>query len=106
MTGSIDMSFSLQKKEITRKHRQECVSIVEMIYREDPVMDGDLIFINFFALVTSNQNSAHSLWSCILLIIYTYLCIYRMVNLQIFSMYSLDEVCCVKFYCKLYIIRT
>ncbi|KAH6756874.1 UDP-Glycosyltransferase superfamily protein [Perilla frutescens var. hirtella] len=48
--GSMDMSFSLQKKEITRKHRQECVSVVERIYGEDPVMDGDLIIINFFAL--------------------------------------------------------
>ncbi|KAG6406814.1 hypothetical protein SASPL_134425 [Salvia splendens] len=48
--GSIDESFPRQKKEITRKHRQECVSVVERIYREDPVMDGDLIFINFFAL--------------------------------------------------------
>ncbi|XP_047980294.1 sterol 3-beta-glucosyltransferase UGT80B1 isoform X2 [Salvia hispanica] len=47
---SIDESFPRQKKEITRKHRQECVSVVERIYEEDPVMDGDLIFINFFAL--------------------------------------------------------
>ncbi|KAL1534283.1 sterol 3-beta-glucosyltransferase UGT80B1 isoform X1 [Salvia divinorum] len=48
--GSIDESFPRQKKEITRKHRQECVSVFERIYGEDPVMDGDLVFINFFAL--------------------------------------------------------
>ncbi|KAG6409189.1 hypothetical protein SASPL_132223 [Salvia splendens] len=48
--GSIDESFPRQKEEITRKHRQECVSVVERIYGENPVMDGDLIFINFFAL--------------------------------------------------------
>ncbi|KAK6135417.1 hypothetical protein DH2020_030836 [Rehmannia glutinosa] len=43
-------SFILQKKEITRRHRQECLSTVERIYGEDPIMDGDLIIINFFAL--------------------------------------------------------
>ncbi|KAI3445661.1 hypothetical protein Pfo_002326 [Paulownia fortunei] len=48
--GSTEVSFSLQKKEITRKHRQECLSIVERIYGEGPIMDGDLIIINFFAL--------------------------------------------------------
>ncbi|XP_057803871.1 sterol 3-beta-glucosyltransferase UGT80A2-like isoform X2 [Salvia miltiorrhiza] len=48
--GPVDTSFLLQKKEITRKHKQECVSVVERIYGEDPVMDGDLIVINFFAL--------------------------------------------------------
>ncbi|GFP93875.1 sterol 3-beta-glucosyltransferase ugt80b1 [Phtheirospermum japonicum] len=42
--------FSQQKKEITRKHRQECLSVVERIYGEGPIMDGDLIIINFFAL--------------------------------------------------------
>lgn len=46
------MSLPLQKKEITRKHRQECIKVVERIYGEDPVMNDDLIFINFFALVT------------------------------------------------------
>lgn len=48
--GSMDTSFSLQKKEITRKHRQDCVSAIETIYGEDSIIDGDLIFINFFAL--------------------------------------------------------
>lgn len=55
MTGPEDISFSLQKKEITRKHRQECISAVEGILGEDPVISGDLIFINFFALVTFEQ---------------------------------------------------
>ncbi|XP_057803890.1 uncharacterized protein LOC131019373 [Salvia miltiorrhiza] len=49
--GPVDTSFLLQKKEITRKHKQKCVSVVERIYGEDTVMDGDLIVINFFALV-------------------------------------------------------
>ncbi|XP_020551612.1 sterol 3-beta-glucosyltransferase UGT80B1 isoform X2 [Sesamum indicum] len=49
-------SFSLQKKEITRKHRQECLSIVEAIYGGGPILDGDLIIINFFALVGFLRN--------------------------------------------------
>ncbi|KAG8368757.1 hypothetical protein BUALT_Bualt15G0079100 [Buddleja alternifolia] len=48
--GSTELPFSLQKKEITRKHRQECLSTVERIYGEGPTIDGDLIIINFFAL--------------------------------------------------------
>ncbi|PIN12889.1 Sterol 3-beta-glucosyltransferase [Handroanthus impetiginosus] len=48
--GSTEVSFSLQKKEMTRKHRQECLSVIERIYGEGPVLDGDLIIINFFAL--------------------------------------------------------
>ncbi|XP_073159145.1 sterol 3-beta-glucosyltransferase isoform X2 [Henckelia pumila] len=48
--GSSKVSFSLQKNEIMIKHRQECVSIAEGIFGEDPHMDGDLIIINFFAL--------------------------------------------------------
>ncbi|KAK4401931.1 O-mycaminosyltylonolide 6-deoxyallosyltransferase [Sesamum angolense] len=48
--GSTGSSFSLQKKEITRKHRQESLSIVEGIYGGGPILDGDLIIINFFAL--------------------------------------------------------
>ncbi|KAL0384544.1 UNVERIFIED_CONTAM: hypothetical protein Sradi_2848700 [Sesamum radiatum] len=48
--GSTGSSFSLQKKEIRRKHRQECLSIVEGIYGGGPILDGDLIIINFFAL--------------------------------------------------------
>ncbi|KAL3638156.1 hypothetical protein CASFOL_018026 [Castilleja foliolosa] len=48
--GSEEEYFSLQKKEITRKHRQECVSVFERIYGEGPITDGDLIIMNFFAL--------------------------------------------------------
>lgn len=55
----MDMSFSLQKKEITQKHRQDCVSAIETIYGEDPIIYGDLIFINFFALVASEQDFVH-----------------------------------------------
>ncbi|XP_051146524.1 sterol 3-beta-glucosyltransferase UGT80B1 isoform X2 [Andrographis paniculata] len=47
---SAEGAFSLQKKEITRRHRQECFSIVERVYGEGSIMDGDLIVINFFAL--------------------------------------------------------
>ncbi|KAL8520999.1 hypothetical protein ACS0TY_011518 [Phlomoides rotata] len=48
--GSGEGYFSLHKKEISRKHRQECLSIVERIYGEGQIIDGDLIIINFFAL--------------------------------------------------------
>ncbi|KAL6517694.1 hypothetical protein OROMI_033395 [Orobanche minor] len=48
--GYTEASFSLQKKEITKKHRHECLSVIERIYGESPIMDGDLIIINFFAL--------------------------------------------------------
>ncbi|GER24698.1 sterol 3-beta-glucosyltransferase, partial [Striga asiatica] len=48
--GSTEGSFSMQKHEITRKHRQECLLVVESIYGETPTIDGDLIIINFFAL--------------------------------------------------------
>ncbi|XP_073159150.1 sterol 3-beta-glucosyltransferase isoform X5 [Henckelia pumila] len=40
--GSSKVSFSLQKNEIMIKHRQECVSIAEGIFGEDPHMDGRL----------------------------------------------------------------
>ncbi|CAK9151195.1 unnamed protein product [Ilex paraguariensis] len=49
-TGLAKLSFSLQKREITRKHRQEIVSTVEGIFGESPSMEGDFIVINFFAL--------------------------------------------------------
>ncbi|EYU18543.1 hypothetical protein ABFS82_02G065700 [Erythranthe guttata] len=50
-TGSREKSFFyLQKKEITRKHRHECLLVVEKIYGEGTIMDGDLIIINFFAM--------------------------------------------------------
>lgn len=52
LPGSRKMSFTIQKKEITRKHRQECLSVFELIYGEGPTLDGDLIIINFFSLVT------------------------------------------------------
>ncbi|KZV20791.1 hypothetical protein F511_30433 [Dorcoceras hygrometricum] len=48
--GSSRVTFSLQKKEIMRKHRQECVSIAEGIFGEEANKDGDLIIINLFAL--------------------------------------------------------
>ncbi|KAL2477519.1 UDP-Glycosyltransferase superfamily protein [Forsythia ovata] len=48
--GSTKVSFSLQKKEITRKHRQECVSTLERLFGESPSLEGDVIIINFFAL--------------------------------------------------------
>ncbi|KAL6328723.1 hypothetical protein AAG906_003409 [Vitis piasezkii] len=47
--GSLE-SFSLQKRIITREHRQECFSVVETIFGEEPSMEGDFIVINFFAL--------------------------------------------------------
>ncbi|KAK3002110.1 hypothetical protein RJ639_021719 [Escallonia herrerae] len=48
--GSGKLSFSLKKRKITREHRQECASIFERIFGDDPSMEGDFIMINFFAL--------------------------------------------------------
>ncbi|XP_071931190.1 sterol 3-beta-glucosyltransferase UGT80A2-like isoform X1 [Coffea arabica] len=48
--GSKDLSFSLQKREITRDHRRECVSIVERIFGDGLSLQSDLMVINFFAL--------------------------------------------------------
>ncbi|KAF3435186.1 hypothetical protein FNV43_RR22273 [Rhamnella rubrinervis] len=49
-TGSSELSFSLQKRMLTRDCRQECYSIMEMIFGCGPSMEGDFIAINFFAL--------------------------------------------------------
>ncbi|XP_039172255.1 sterol 3-beta-glucosyltransferase [Eucalyptus grandis] len=48
--GSSEPSFSLQKRNVTDAHRQECLSAVESIFGVEEVMAGDFILINFFAL--------------------------------------------------------
>ena len=48
------ISFSLEKRKIRKEHREECVSVVEGIFGDGPSMEGDLIIINFFALVISD----------------------------------------------------
>ncbi|XP_031124577.1 sterol 3-beta-glucosyltransferase UGT80B1 isoform X2 [Ipomoea triloba] len=48
--GSAEEPFSLHKKELTRKNRQECISIIEDIFGDGSSMHNDLIAINFFAL--------------------------------------------------------
>ncbi|KAK2395966.1 UDP-Glycosyltransferase superfamily protein [Trifolium repens] len=48
--GEAKSSFLLQKKKITRDHRRECYSLIERIFGDGPILDGDLIVINFFAL--------------------------------------------------------
>ncbi|KAK9286929.1 hypothetical protein L1049_015337 [Liquidambar formosana] len=48
--GSPDLSYSLQKRIITREHRQECFSTVERIFGDNLSLEGDFIVINFFAL--------------------------------------------------------
>ena len=53
-SGSPEVSFSLQKREITREQRKECVSIVERIFEDGLSIEGDVIVINFFALVLEN----------------------------------------------------
>lgn len=53
LSGSAEEPFSLHKKELTRKNRQECISIIEDIFGDGSSMHNDLIAINFFALVTS-----------------------------------------------------
>ncbi|XP_048135563.1 sterol 3-beta-glucosyltransferase isoform X2 [Rhodamnia argentea] len=48
--GSLQPPFSLQKRNITNVHRQECLSAVESIFGLEEVIAGDFILINFFAL--------------------------------------------------------
>ncbi|KAK7302450.1 hypothetical protein RJT34_13340 [Clitoria ternatea] len=48
--GNAGSSFFLQKRKVTRDHRQECHSLIERIFGDGPSLDGDLIVINFFAL--------------------------------------------------------
>ncbi|XP_028088622.1 sterol 3-beta-glucosyltransferase UGT80A2 isoform X2 [Camellia sinensis] len=48
--GTVKLSFSLQKRRITKEHRLECISNVEQIFGGGPSLEGDFIVINFFAL--------------------------------------------------------
>ncbi|CAH9139456.1 unnamed protein product [Cuscuta epithymum] len=48
--GSMGDSFSKHKKELTRKHREECISIIEGIFGDGSSTHKDFIAINFFAL--------------------------------------------------------
>ncbi|XP_058191829.1 sterol 3-beta-glucosyltransferase UGT80A2 [Rhododendron vialii] len=48
--GTLQPKFLLQKREITRQHRQECIHNVERIFGDGPSLEGDLIVINLFAL--------------------------------------------------------
>ncbi|KAF7126770.1 hypothetical protein RHSIM_Rhsim11G0131100 [Rhododendron simsii] len=48
--GTLQPKFLLQKCEITRQHRQECIHNVERIFGDGPSLEGDLIVINLFAL--------------------------------------------------------
>ncbi|KAI8532180.1 hypothetical protein RHMOL_Rhmol11G0193500 [Rhododendron molle] len=48
--GTLQPKFLLQKHEITRQHRQECIHNVERIFGDGPSLEGDLIVINLFAL--------------------------------------------------------
>lgn len=58
LTETEESTFSLQKRIITREHRQECYSVVEGIFGNCPSMEGDFIVINFFALVFFTKNSS------------------------------------------------
>lgn len=49
-TDFAKVSFSSQKSQITREHRQECFSIFERIFADGPSLKSDVIVINFFAL--------------------------------------------------------
>lgn len=51
ISGKAESSFFLQKKKVTRDLRQECYALIERIFGDGPGLDGDLIVINFFALV-------------------------------------------------------
>lgn len=49
-TADIAKSFSLEKRKITREHRQECSSIFERIFADGLSLENDVVVINFFAL--------------------------------------------------------
>ncbi|PWA54317.1 UDP-glucuronosyl/UDP-glucosyltransferase [Artemisia annua] len=49
-SGSVPFTFCEEKRRITREHRKECVVIFEDIFGDVPVMEADLVIINFFAL--------------------------------------------------------
>ncbi|PWA69964.1 UDP-glucuronosyl/UDP-glucosyltransferase [Artemisia annua] len=49
-SGSVPFSFREEKRRIRIKHRQECVVIFEDIFGDVPVMEADLVIINFFPL--------------------------------------------------------
>lgn len=51
ISGKAESSFFLQKKKVAIAHRQECYALIERIFGDGPGLDGDLIVINFFALV-------------------------------------------------------
>jgi hypothetical protein len=53
-SGLLELSFSLQKRMVTKEHRRECYSLVQGIFGCGQSLDGDFIVINFFALVLSN----------------------------------------------------
>ncbi|KAF9603992.1 hypothetical protein IFM89_039346 [Coptis chinensis] len=47
---SVEISFSMQKKIITKEHRNECLDVMGRIFGDGPSMEDDFIVINFFAL--------------------------------------------------------
>ncbi|KAF3975516.1 hypothetical protein CMV_001229 [Castanea mollissima] len=49
-SGLLELSFSLQKRMVTKEHRRECYSLVQRIFGCGQSLDGDFIVINFFAL--------------------------------------------------------
>lgn len=51
-SNHVEESFSSRKKIIQVEHRKECLSHVEDVFGDDPCVNGDLIVINFFALVS------------------------------------------------------
>ncbi|XP_070034387.1 uncharacterized protein [Nicotiana tomentosiformis] len=59
--GSTEVTFSAHKREITQNHRHECTLIFEDIFGDVPNVEGDLIAINFFALV-GWKDVIHWMW--------------------------------------------
>lgn len=50
LSASMEL-LSLKKTMLAREHRQACYAAIEKTFGEDPSKDGDLIVINYFALV-------------------------------------------------------
>ncbi|OVA08124.1 UDP-glucuronosyl/UDP-glucosyltransferase [Macleaya cordata] len=49
-SGFEQLSFSTQKKVVTREHRQQCLTTMGRVFGDGPSMEGDFIVINLFAL--------------------------------------------------------
>ncbi|KVI10997.1 UDP-glucuronosyl/UDP-glucosyltransferase [Cynara cardunculus var. scolymus] len=56
-SGCVQSSFRQGKRKLTREHRLECVVVFEKIFGDVLCLEGDLVIINFFALIPGQNTS-------------------------------------------------